>query len=337
MLLFYLKKYRYVVYGAGMAALLGSGVFFVFLLRPVQGSDTTPIEVTIERGDGLNEIAARLKSQNLIRSTFVFKFLAVITFRAHLLHPGDYVFSAVLSTPEMINRLVLGGRDEVTVVIPEGWSAKDIDALLSKEKVTHQGDLIAFASKEKLEGYLFPDTYRFYVGSDVAVVAEKFLQNFKAKAGALVGEGVAAKEKLTLASMLEKEVPDQNDRKIIAGILLKRLAAGWPLQVDSTICYIKPPRQSSQPLLGYGGQAGQAQNCYPLTPLDFKIDSPYNTYLYKGLPPAPIANPGLNAIESALNPADSRYWFYLSDPKTHKTFFAKTLEEQTKNKRLILP
>ena len=319
MLPVYLEKYRYIIYSAGIAAVLGGGIVFVFLLYPVEKNSTFLKEVIIERGDGLNEIAARLKAQDLIRSSLVFKLFAITTLRARLLKPGDYTFSSAMGAPEIISRLVIGGRSEVTIVIPEGWNVKDIDALLSQNKIIHEGELIELVSKEKLEGYLFPDTYRFYADSDVNTIAEKFRENFKAKAGAFIGPGEAARLTLTLASLLEKEVPDMNDRKIIAGILLKRLDAGWPLQVDATICYLKPG------------------NCYPLSPLDFKIDSPYNTYLYKGLPPAPISNPGLDAINAALHPVQSLYWFYLSDPKTHKTFFAKTLEEQTKNKRLVLP
>ncbi|MDP3956795.1 MAG: endolytic transglycosylase MltG [bacterium] len=363
MLPFYFHKYQFFVYGTGIAVLLLMGVF-LFLLQPVQGGDIVPKEIIIERGDGLHEIAARLKAQNLIRSPLVFEFLAMATFRAHLLKPGDYAFSTALSTPKLISHLVLGGRDEVTVVIPEGWSVKEIDELLSKAKIIREGDLMALAAKEKLEGYLFPDTYRFYAGSDINTVVEKFRENFKAKIGMLIGSGEVARRTLTLASLLEKEVPAMNDRKIIAGILLKRLSADWPLQVDASICYIKSLRQSTstmrtsgepqsnsstpngspRPDFGresqsneLGTKAGQAGKCYPLIPLDFKIDSPYNTYLYKGLPPSPIANPGLDAIDSALHPVPSPYWFYLSDPKTHKTFFSETLEEQTKNKRLILP
>jgi len=315
----FFQKYKYIIYAAALAVALAGGTLFVNLLLPVDGNNSSPKEVIIKQGDGLNEIAAHLKEQNLIKSSLVFKLFAVTTLRARSLKPGDYALSPAMGTSQIVNRLVQGGRDEVTVVIPEGWSVRDIDALLSSENIIHKGDLIDVASKDKLEGYLFPDTYRFYVGTDLNLVLEKFRENFKAKVGQFIGPGEAARKTLTLASLVEKEVPNSEDRKIVAGILLKRLDAGWPLQVDSTICYIKPG------------------NCYPLSPLDFKIDSPYNTYLYKGLPPTPIANPGIDAIGAALHPTSSPYWFYLSDPKTHKTFFARTLDEQTKNKRLVLP
>ena len=101
-----------------------------------------------------------------------------------------------------------------------------------------------------------------------------------------------------------------------------------PLDVDATVCYAKLlENQASRPAASQVAQA-----CYPLTALDFKIDSPYNTYLYRGLPPGPIGNPGVSAIMAAIHPVVSPYWYYLSDPKTGKTIFAKTLDEQTQNR-----
>ncbi|HEY4523516.1 MAG TPA: endolytic transglycosylase MltG [Candidatus Paceibacterota bacterium] len=297
---------------------LASIVLFIIFLQPVLKSDVSPKEVTIGRGDGLGEIATQLKGENLIQSNLVFQLFALVTLRAHLLKPGNYVFSRAISTPEIVRQLVLGGRDEVVVVIPEGFSAREIDMLLSKEGIIKKGELISIALKKKLEGYLFPDTYLFYRGSEVNMVLIKFSETFKEKVEPLLGTEKNALETLILASLIEKEVPNSDDRKIVAGILLKRLASDWPLQVDASICYLKPGK------------------CYPLIPLDFKIDSPYNTYLYKGLPIAPIANPGIDAIIAVLHPEKSSYWFYLSDSKTGKTFFAKTLEEHNKNKTRVL-
>ncbi|MGB9608998.1 MAG: endolytic transglycosylase MltG, partial [Minisyncoccia bacterium] len=124
---------------------------------------------------------------------------------------------------------------------------------------------------------------------------------------------------LILASMLEKEAPFFEDQKIIAGILLKRLKLNMPLQVDATICYIK--------ILKNKGSI----SCLPLNPLDFKINSPYNTYTNKGLPSAPISNPSVQAVLAALNPVESKYLYYLSDPKTKKTIFSQTLKEHNQN------
>jgi UPF0755 protein len=123
---------------------------------------------------------------------------------------------------------------------------------------------------------------------------------------------------LILASLLEREVSDFKDRQIVAGILLKRLGVGMPLQVDATICYIKKSE-------------GQ-EDCYPLQPADFKKDSPYNTYVNRGLPAGPIGNPGRAAIEAAMSPQKSAYWYYLSDPETGKTIFSETLDTHAANR-----
>ena len=116
-----------------------------------------------------------------------------------------------------------------------------------------------------------------------------------------------------MASLIEREVPDSDERRIVAGILWKRIENGIPLQVDATICYIK-----SGP-------------CLPITEEDKDRDSLYNTYRYLGLPPAPISNPGADAIEASKNPEDSPYWYYISDPETNQTIFAQTLDEHNRN------
>ncbi len=168
------------------------------------------------------------------------------------------------------------------------------------------------------EGYLFPDTYRFYVGSDPQLVVQTLLDTFERKAAPILAKQPGAIEKnVIIASLLEKEVTSTEDRRIVAGILKKRLEAGMPLQVDATVCYAKKLISDAIP----------GAPCYPLEPLDFKIDSPYNTYLYKGLPPGPIGNPGLDALTATVQAQASPYWFYLTDPATKRTIFSTTLAE----------
>ena len=123
-------------------------------------------------------------------------------------------------------------------------------------------------------------------------------------------------ETLILASLIQEEIKDPFEMRIGAGILKKRLEAGIPLQIDTTLCYLK----------GVDGMG-----CLPITQADKALDSPYNTYLYRGLPPGPISNPGLDAIRATLNPANSPYLYYVSDPKTGRTIFGKTLDEHNQN------
>lgn len=312
------------VAGAFLAALLSIAVFVggLWPARPDAGESDGVIFRVVE-GEGFRAIADRLEEEGLIRSTSAFKLYSLLTGSASHLKPGTYKLSAAMSAPDILSEIVAGEDKEVAVTVQEGASAYEIDLLLSKEGIVKQGEFLNFVTSEDLEGKLFPDTYRFFRDSSVVEIAGKFLENFRSKIGSKL-DGLKereVKEVLTLASLVEKEVPDLEDRKIVAGILKKRLARGMPLQVDATICYIKKVR--SYP---------DIKACYPFNPLDFKIDLPYNTYLYKGLPPGPIGNPGLSAISAVLAPTKSPYWYYLSDPKTKKTIFAATLDEHNENR-----
>ncbi len=212
----------------------------------------------------------------------------------------------------ILGRIFLQGPVTTTVTIREGVTVREINELLRS-----RGVLVSQALPETDEGYLFPDTYEFFVPSQVGSIREKLRQNFEAKVIPILPSGMseaAVRRTVIIASILEKEVHDPSDQRLVAGIIEKRLREGVPLQVDASICYLK-----------------ESPDCLPIKPEDKKIDSPYNTYLYRGLPPGPISNPGLGAIEEALHPTDSRYWYYISDPETGKTIFAKTLDEQQAN------
>mgnify|MGYP001612875717 CR=1 FL=1 len=291
---------------------------FAYGLGPVRRSVESKTFRVMPR-DGFREITSRLHEEGFIRSRLAFELLAFLRGAAEDLKPGVYELSPNLGSLAILDHLVKGDKRVVDVVIPEGASVYDIDRILSEKAVISKGELLVFAKDKKLEGRLFPDTYKFFLSSGVEDVAAKFLDNFKSKAEPLLAKDPKNFEtNLILASLLESEVPDYEDQRLVAGLLKKRLAVGMPLQVDSTICYIKEI---------LGERAKNSQNCYPLTPLDFAVDSPYNTYRYKGLPPGPIANPGVSALRSALDPKNSDFWFYLSDPKTKKTIFSKTFEE----------
>lgn len=215
---------------------------------------------------------------------------------------------------------------KITITIPEGYTLAQIDETLTTAGVLNGGKLSNFkpadfdypffaaATGNSLEGFLFPDTYEFFLNSPSRVVAKKMLDNFALKtAGVLDPE--KAYRTVILASMIEKEVPDKNgDREMVAGVLNNRLSLGMLLNVDATVCYAESP-------LG----------CAGVKDIDFTIDSRYNTYRYKGLPPGPISNPGLSAIEAAAEPRASNYLYYLSRSDTKETIFSKTLDEHNKN------
>lgn len=302
-------------------------------LRAINPADASKADFQIRGGERFGAIVADLKNQNFIRSTLAFEILAALEGKAGEFKPGDYELNAGLSGWKIVGILTSGNQKEVSVVIPEGSDLAEIDAILSGAQVLRGGALINYqknilnsSSSQNLEGYLFPDTYNFFVGSSAGAVVEKLLADFNQKAlVALNQDKNNLKENLILASLIEKEAADYQSRAIIAGILKKRLKSHMPLQIDATICYVKEQILS----IPY-------KDCYPIKASDLKIQSPYNTYLNAGLPPAPISNPGLSAIEAAMNPKDSPYWYYLSDPKTGKIIFAENYAEQQKNEAKYL-
>lgn len=215
----------------------------------------------------------------------------------------------------------------VRVTVPEGYTVSRIDALLAREGVVSPGSLLTLPVSEfipahpflagapSLEGFLFPDTYEFFLGSSPSVVASTMLDTFSRKALPLFPDPSLVLRGVTLASIIEREVPPYGvDRSTVAGIFEKRLRLGMPLQADATVCYAKDP-------LGCGGVSAS----------DLAIESPYNTYRVPGLPPGPIANPGASAIAAALAPRTSPYLYYISHPETGRSIFAGSLDEHTQN------
>jgi UPF0755 protein len=298
----------------------------VFNLRPVSTANSARLTAfEVAKGEGFSEIAKDLASDGLIRSRLAFEVAALASGRAFHIQPGTYELSPASSAFTILGNITGGSDQLVTVTIPEGSNIYQIDEILAENSVIHRGTLIAFKDDGSLEGKLFPDTYQFFRGSDIAVVVRKFLNNFDEKAGPVLAVAGANETKdLIAASILEKEVQGPADQKIVAGILEKRIASGMRLQIDATVCYAK---QITEP--------NTVTNCAALVHVDFtpssSYNSAYNTYLHAGLPPGPIGNPGTSSITAAMHPVSSSYWYYLSDPKTGKTIYAKTLAEQTAN------
>ena len=295
--------------------LIAAIVFFVlagntwlFFLSAPKGFPSS-VAIVIEKGTGLAEISNKLKKEEFIRSKYAFALYARAFNKSKKIKYGKYLFNEPVSVFDLAGRLTKGefGFKPIKVTVAEGLTAKEISELF--------GDFENFDKEEfwgktiNLEGYLFPDTYLFLPFAETEQIIGTMTDNFKKKAGNV------GKDIVIMASLIEKEVPDSGDRKIISGILWKRLELGMALQVDAVFPYITGSRK--------------------ILSDDLKIDSLYNTYLYKGLPPGPISNPGLDAIDAARNPQETPYLYYLSgnDGKTH---FAKTFAEHLRNKEKYL-
>ena len=297
-------------------------------------------EVKVAQGMGSREIGALLKQEGVIRSKWAFVTYVFLKGIASSLKPGVYTFGNN-AIPEIAEALAEGTRDERILTIPEGWTTKEIAAYLEKNGIGTGRDFLALTGAEGaqgfvarfpfiaerpsgagLEGYLFPDTYWVHRDASSQEVVIKLLENFERKA-AMPFEAEARLRKTSfhdvviMASVIEKEVASDEERAIVSGILWKRLEIGIPLQVDATINYITGKR-TTRVLLA-----------------ETQIDSPFNTYKYRGLPAGPIANPGISAIRAALFPKESPYLYYLSAPGG-KTIFSRTLEEHNAAKAKYL-
>ncbi len=304
-----------VALGVGLLVLF-TGMFLSALL-PFSGEQKV---FALEKGMGFKDVAEHLESEGLVRSSLAVKFYMLMSASAFGLQPGVYLLSSAQGVPEIVSVLSRGDRQTKTVTLPEGSSIYDMDLILSENYILPSGKFIEYVENKNLEGRLFPDTYEFFINSSAEEVSQKLEDNFKLKAGKLLDLSKQADlERLIIASMVEKEVPNVEDRRIVAGIIYRRLAIGMPLQIDATVCYVKEMKTKTS-------------KCYPLSEIDFKVDSPYNTYLYRGLPAGAISNPGISAIEAVINPVKTNYLFYLSDPATKKTIFSETLDRHAQNR-----
>lgn len=326
----------FIVAGAGAATLLV--LYFFYLLGPLSDEPDQSEEyqtVIITPGEGLRAIAEKLFRADAIRSPRAFKIYSFLSGSAHRLKPGEYRLGPSLTAPQIVSILEKGLPADVSVLIVEGATLKEIDRVLSEREIIEPGTLSEFfpapllgdypflEGTDNLEGFLFPDTYRFYLKSDPGTVARRFLDNFKRQAWPLLQDySRKAYDQLIMASLIEKEVPFDRDRRLVSGILRKRLTAGVALQADAALVYSKC--------------SGLFEGCPRLQSSDFTIDSPYNIYRRRGLPPTPVGNPGLDAIRAANAPEESSYWYYLSHPETRETVFSRTLEEHNQNRRRYL-
>ena len=271
----------------------------------------------------IDQVAAELKGAGIIEYKWLFKLFSQFSHAETKIDPGTYSVSTALDYRAIVTALQFGSdSQEITkVTFPEGFSMAQIFALLEENHICRAKDLYEAAANyefdydflselelgdpNRLEGYLFPDTYEFYQGEDATVAISRFLRNFNNRfddelRARAEKKGYSIHEILTIASLIEKESGGGEESPIIASVIYNRLDDGWKLELDSTINYIK------------------GTSTFGLTYDDLAIDDPYNTYLYEGLPPGPICNPGLESIKAALYPDSTNYWFwYAADGETH--------------------
>lgn len=287
--------------------------------------DETEKRVVITRGSSASQIGNELKQGGIVKNSFAFKFYVHATGASKDIQAGEYNLSSNLKLREVVDRL-LDGPSEIWVTIPEGLRREQVAekfvstfGLLEAAGSTFRSDFLA--KTQNSEGYLFPDTYLLPKDASAAAVANLMTATFGKRVTSemrddLAQTGLALDEAVTLASLVERETLSNEERPVVAGIILNRLEADWPLQVDAAVQYA----------VGKPGDWWPR----PLASSDLAVNSFYNTYEFTGLPPGPIASPGLSSIKAAIYPENSDYWFYLhdSDGEIH---YAETLEEHNLN------
>ena len=281
--------------------------------------------VMLRPGYSTKRIARELKNAGVIRSFDAFVLWHSLHRRPSL-KAGEYLFDHDANTVDVHNRLARGDVYVHTVVIPEGFNMFDIAKAISDAGLGRAEDFLKVATTNtalisdlapqatSLEGYLFPNTYQFTRTQNMHDMAAEMVKEFRLRATELGMSGDVQKT-VTLASIIEKETAAPDERPQVASVYVNRLAAHIPLQADPCVIYAE--------LLGgtYGGA---------LHHNDMQFDSAYNTYRHSGLPPGPIANPGKTSLAAALHPADTRYFYFVSNGNGHHRF-ATSLEEHNRN------
>lgn len=309
----------YASLGAGVA-LLVVVLGFIFFVPAA----SFPLEepVTIESGDTLYDIALRLEESGYIRSKLLFMGVARLTGLDTRIQQGTYIFHTSHNQFQVLYNLAHGitGIEMIRVALLEGMTAHDMgDAL---EKALPGFSQAEFEDKAiPLEGYLFPDTYFFPTDVTPDEVIERLIENFYVHIEDIDAELTAFDRALPdviiMASLLEREARSLSEKRMVAGILWHRLSIDMPLQVDAVFGYINN-RATYNPSFS-----------------DLEIDSPYNTYKNKGLPPGPIANPGLASLLAAVTPTRTEYLYYLTGRNGHM-YYAKTFAEHKQNRARYL-
>ncbi|MBP2625533.1 MAG: aminodeoxychorismate lyase [Firmicutes bacterium] len=302
-----------VIYGLRQSATSVAGDNFVILVKP---------------GMVANDIGGLLYEQGAIKSIFLFQIVSKVQGMESSLQAGEYVFSKNMTMQQIVAMLARGETSYQQITIPEGYTVEQIAKLL-QEKQLGSASLFKKAAQSfvpytymvndnsnviyKAEGYMFPNTYRITKGTTeeqiLGMMTLQFDQQFTGSMRARANEiGLSIKDVIIMASLVEKEAQLPGDRPLIAGVFLNRLKQNMPMQSCATIQYI----------LGYPKPE--------LTVQDTEISSPYNTYQHIGLPPGPIANPGIAAINAVLYPQNTDFVYFVAD-KQGAHHFSKTYEE----------
>ena len=316
-----------------MGAVLAVAVFgigtYIFLFAPGGGADEDErtVYVKIESGMTAADIGEVLAEHNIIKSRTAFWLLAKLKGYESAFHAGSYELRTHMDNSAVFDALRQGAITQVKFTIPEGFGVKEIAERLDKEGIANGKEFVRLAKtfapypymeahpniRYRAEGFLFPDTYIIDPDLNETQILQVMAENFDNRLTSAIRDKardrkLSVYELITLASLVEKEVRYQEDLKPVAQVFLKRLQVGMPLQTDASLQYLMDAPKED------------------VTYSDTEIDSPYNTYKHMGLPPGPIASPGMAAIEAVLDPSDTDYLYFVADRQGHN-HYAHTYDE----------
>ncbi|HSX41688.1 MAG TPA: endolytic transglycosylase MltG [Candidatus Saccharimonadales bacterium] len=331
-----MKVSRIVLLGLGVVGVivLGVVIWYLIMTQPADSAGGDTVTFRVETGEGTPDIGDNLAEAGLIRSKTAFVWYVTLHGLRRDLQAGNYELSAADSVADIADALSHGKVSVNRLVVPEGYTLKQIAKLAEDKGISQQqfeaavsgsynNDFLAARPPEgqvTLEGYLFPDSYEVSKPVRPNVVVQQMLDNFaqKVQAAKLVpgfaARGLTLHQGVTLASIVEKEAGKETDRPMIASVFYNRLKAGMPLGSDVTILY-----------------AAEVKG----VPFDIRLDSTYNTYTHRGLPPGPICNPGISSMKAVANPATTDYLYFLAD-KQGNVHYAKTAAEHEANVKKYL-
>ncbi|XOU94660.1 MAG: endolytic transglycosylase MltG [Candidatus Kerfeldbacteria bacterium] len=340
------KKILLFIFSIGLIVAISLvGLYFTKINSSVSDSEEIKI-FSVKSGEGVKVISANLKDEEIINSSYIFEWYVYLGGSESKFLAGDYELMASLNIKEVVEIMTLGqSQAEIEITIIEGWKSDEIDKYLASQDIIERGAFIAKSniidtrtiivdkeysfldgkpSNQGLEGYLFPDTYRIFKDSTSVDIIKRMLNNFETKFTDQMKQdseigNMTVYEIITLASIIEKEVSNDEDRKNVASVFYNRLNNGMGLQSDATVNYVTK-EDRPQPTLE-----------------DLEVDSPYNTYMYRDLPPGPISNPSLSSIMAAIYPADTNYFYFLNKINDDgSTVFSNTYDEHLNNKAKYL-
>lgn len=305
------------LFALAFIALFAGGIWYSTQLSAPSPSRETK-RIVILRGSGVSEIAQKLASEGIIKNAVAFRIYTQLNNLTSKIPAGEFDLAQNLPVSEVIKTMI-AGPSQLWVSIPEGFrreqtaekTATDLN-LVGEKKEQFVSDFLSLTQDQ--EGYLYPDTYLFSKDATAKNVIDRLTAEFTKKTSGLSVD----EEDVNLAAILERETKNvKTEGPIVAGILLKRIDAGWPMQADATVQYA----------------LGNADEWWPQpTRADLLINHPYNTYKILGLPPSPIASPGIEAIKAALSPQESEYWYYIHG-SDGEIYYARDLDEHNENVR----